>query len=204
MNTTALPEGYASAQTVDLHKNKKLSLWIHLFALTLAALMLLLAPRSRVLTGFLPSHSPYWWVRILALLGGFALYLVLHVLLHGLCIRRLAKVRPRYGFSGLFAYAGSAEAYFDRRSYLILTLAPVVALGFLLFVGQLVVPWDWFWVFYLIQVSNIASAAWDLYFAWIVLRRPRTLLVQAVGVSITLYLPVRAPEENTTEKPPER
>lgn len=204
MNTTVLPRGYDAVRSVDLRGNKKLSLWVHLLALVLAALMLLLAPRSTVLTGFLPSHSPFWWVRVLALLGGVGLYLLLHVLVHGLCIRRFAKVRPRYGFSGLFAYAGSAEAYFDRRSYLILTLAPVITLGFLLFVGQLVVPWDWFWVLYLLQVCNVASAAWDLYCILVVVRQPRTLLVRDDGVSMTLYLPASAPEDQSAAKPPAR
>lgn len=62
----------------------------------------------------------------------------------------------RYGFTGLYAYAGS-EAYFTKKRYFIIALAPVAVWGVVLLALCMLVPAPWFWTVYLIQIGNIAA-----------------------------------------------
>lgn len=86
------------------------------------------------------------------------LYLVLHELVHGICMRAFSGVRPHYGFTGLYAYAGSS-AYFGKKPYIVIALAPIVVWGAVLAILNLLVPASWFWPVYFIQIINVSGAA---------------------------------------------
>ena len=53
--------------------------------------------------------------------------MILHEIIHGGFMKAFSGLKPRYGFTGLYAYAGS-DALFNRRQYLIIAFAPVVIL----------------------------------------------------------------------------
>ena len=127
MNVLSLPAGYRRVGGVDLVRDRRAMLAVNLAALLLMALLFVLgiflvplSLRFRFGIGALAEG--------VLLLGAVALYMVLHELVHGVLMRRYSGARPRYGFNGLYAYAGS-DAYFDKRSYRIIALAPVVLWG---------------------------------------------------------------------------
>ena len=85
-------------------------------------------------------------------------YLILHELVHGITMKACGTKKVRYGFTGLYCYAGS-EDYYGKKSYLIIALAPVVLFFFLLIPINLIVPREWFWVVYFLQIGNLSGAA---------------------------------------------
>ena len=187
-STLILPEGYIPLFGIDLQKNKRLALLVNLAALLIAAVMivpaLFLMPISQLFS--MSSGLVLYFLRFVVLLAGIVIYMVLHELIHGLFIKFFSGVRASYGFTGLYAYAGS-EAYFHKKSYLIIALAPVVILGMILLAVNFLVPDSWFWVVYFIQVCNLSGAAGDFYVVGRFAGLPENVLVQDTGVSMTVY-----------------
>lgn len=127
MNYTVLPSGYRRIGGVDLLQDRRSMLIVNLGAIVIALLLLLLGLRLHPFR-FSIRSMPSFLLWFFLLLGGLVLYIILHELIHGIFMRHYSGLRPRYGFNGLYAYAGS-DAFFDRKSYLVISLAPVVLLG---------------------------------------------------------------------------
>ena len=101
--------------------------------------------------------------------------------------RRYGKEKPKYGFSGLYFYAGS-PVFFDRRSYLISALAPVVIWFFILLVLDTILPEKYFWFFYILQIVNLSGAAGDFYIAYLARSMPADVLIRDWGYQMEFYL----------------
>jgi len=187
--TMTLPENYRESFTIDLQKNKKLMLLVNGVALLIGVILALIGHRI-VPIGTLFSMEegmvPYL-VRFGVLIVGSILYIVLHEFVHGIFIKRYCGVKARYGFTGMYAFAGS-DAYFNKHDYLIIALAPVVVWGIVLAVLQPFAMGSWFWVVYIIQISNLSGAAGDLYVTWR-LYKMENILVRDYGTSMKVYLP---------------
>ena len=182
-----LPAGYRKLTDIDLQNNKKEMLLVNGGALVLMVLCalpgMLRVPISALFdTGDMLAYA----LRFVALAGGTVLYLVLHELVHGIFMWYYTKVKPRYGFTGLYAYAGS-DAYFCRTHYLIVALAPVVLWGAVLAVLTALAGPQWFWVVYFIQIFNISGAAGDLYVTWRLLRMSQDILITDSGVAMQVF-----------------
>lgn len=187
-NTTKLPTGYAQIFHLDMQKDKKLALMINAFALIIAVTMALpacfLVPFDSLF--YLSGGTMVFTYRLGALFAGMVLYIVLHELVHGVFMKHFTGVRARYGFTGLYAYARS-DAYFGKKHYIIIALAPVVILGAVLAVLNLVCPMDWFWAIYFLQITNISGAAGDFYVTYKFSQFPSDILVHDTGVAMTVY-----------------
>lgn len=184
-----LPESYHESFRVDLQKDKKLALLVNGGALVIALVMILPAVRLvsiGTLFSFEQGFGGYA-ARFLTLILGSIAYIFLHELTHGVFIRIFSGKKPMFGFTGLYAYAGST-AYFAKVPYLIIALAPVVIWGIVLLILNVLFPLEWFYVFYLIQVANLSGAAGDLYITFRFLRLPNNILVQDTGVSMTVFI----------------
>ena len=125
-------------------------------------------------------------VLLLAMLAGLLAYIPLHELVHGLCMKYFGAKKVHYGYVGLYAWAGS-QAYFGRKSYIAVALAPLVFWGMVLAALCAAVPAQWFWVLYLVQVTNVSGAAGDLYITWKALRMPAGVLIQDTGAEMAFY-----------------
>ena len=113
-------------------------------------------------------------------------YIVLHEVVHGVAMKICGTKKVRYGFTGLYAFAGS-EDYYGKKAYIFIALAPVVLWGTVLAVVNFFVPTEWFWVIYIIQITNISGAAGDYFVTAKFSRFPKDILVRDCGVGMTVY-----------------
>ncbi len=183
-----LPEGYIPLLQVDLQKNKKLAVLINGLAI-LCGLVMALAAHLVVPIGTLFDMSDglgLYALRFGALLVGMAVYMVLHEAIHGVAMKLCGTKRVKYGFTGLYAFAGS-EDHYGKGAYIFIALAPVVLWGVVLALACLLVPASWFWVVYAIQIANIAGAAGDAYVTVRFARLQKDIWVRDVGTAMTVY-----------------
>lgn len=122
-------------------------------------------------------------------LVGFALMLVVHELLHGVGFR-LFGARVRYGFAPRkgVAFAAADDHYLTRNAYLIVALLPLVGITLLTLTLLPLTAGVTRVLVALIGAFNIGGAVGDLWFTWVCLRSPRTLLVRDFGEGADLYL----------------
>ena len=182
-----LPEDYEKAFGIDLQSDKKTYLIVNLSALAVAAVLFLIGCL------IVPFRTLYADVSVSVvllrtgvLIAGAVAYIILHELVHGITMRYYGSKTVKYGFTGNYAFAGSSD-YYDRASYLVITLAPVVFWGVVLLILCLVLPASWFWVAYMIQIFNISGAAGDAYVTFRLLRSPRDILISDSGVRMEVY-----------------
>ena len=86
----------------------------------------------------------------------------------------------------MYAFAGSRD-YDGKGAYVFIALAPIVFWGIVLAVINCLVPAEWFWVVYLIQVINLSGAAGDLFVTVRFSRLPGDILIQDSGVGMKVF-----------------
>jgi len=183
-----LPEDYGEIYSLNLQKDKRTAIIVNLLALAIAAVM------AVSMNFFVPVTSVFdmsggivrYFLRLAALIVLMALYMVLHELVHGIAMKLCGTKRVKYGFTGLYAFAGS-EDYYDKKSYIFIALAPIVLWGTVLAAVNFFVPTEWFWIVYMIQLINISGAAGDLFAAVKFSRMPKNILIQDSGVSMRVF-----------------
>ncbi len=183
-----LPAGYREIYSVDLQKDKKPAILVNVLAIIIAVILFLPANRYIPLTTLFNigvSESLYF-ARLGVIVGGIIVYMILHELVHGLAMKIFGTKKVKYGFTGMYAFAGSDD-YYDKKSYIIIALAPIVVWGIVLAIINLLVPYEWFWVVYLIQLINLSGAAGDLFVTVRFSKMPKDILVRDYGVGMTVY-----------------
>ena len=185
---SSLPEGYREIFSINLQKDKKAALLVNgiglVIILALCVIGHLIVPISALLAPYQGPGS--YFARPLVLLGGIIIYIILHELVHGIAMKYFGAGRVKFGFTGMYAFAGS-EDYFYKKPYIVIALAPVVIWGAVLLVINCFVGDSWFWVVYLIQVTNLSGAAGDIYVTYKFSKMPEDILVRDAGVSMTVY-----------------
>lgn len=195
-----LPEGYSEYYSLDLQKNKKIAFWVNFAAVLIGVLMcvpvaVFFVPITNLLDFNLlfneevtltVSASSEILLKMGVLLVGMIGYMVLHELVHGVAMKICGTNKVKYGFTGLYAFAGSDDFY-NKSAYIFIALAPVVLWGVVLGVVNFFVPVGWFWVVYIIQIVNISGAAGDFFVTLKFSRFPKDILVKDAGVSVTVY-----------------
>ncbi len=186
---TALKEGYKEIYSVYLQKNKKLALIINLIAIALGIVMGVLAHlKVPIYTLFTFEYGMIaYCARFGTLIVGSIAYIIVHELVHAAVMKIYGAKKVILGFTGMYAFAGSKEDYFDKFSYIQIALAPLVILGLILLIINLLVSTEWFWVVYAIQISNVAGAAGDMFVSCKFATFPKDILVKDTGVSMTVY-----------------
>lgn len=183
-----LPEDYGEIYSLNLQKDKRAAIIVNLLAFAIAAVM------AVSMNFFVPVTSVFdmsggivrYFLRLAALIVLMVLYMVLHELVHGIAMKLCGTKRVKYGFTGLYAFAGS-EDYYDKKSYIFIALAPIVLWGTVLAAVNFFVPTEWFWIVYMIQLINISGAAGDLFAAVKFSRMPKNILIQDSGVSMRVF-----------------
>ncbi len=193
-----LPCGYTEYKTIDLQHDTKLAVLINLASLLVGVGMVFAASFFMPLSDFIISSAAdpsfLFLLKLIVICVGSFAYILLHEAVHGIFIRRFSGVKAKFGFTGLYAFAGSS-AYFCRKHYIVIALAPVVLWGIALTVLSLSVPRDWFYVAYIIQVFNISGAAGDIYVTAVILKMPPDILICDSGTSMKIFKKTAAPGE---------
>lgn len=183
-----LPEDYGEIYSLNLQKDKRTAIIVNLLALAIAAVMAVSMNFFVPVTSFFDMSGGIvrYFLRLAALIVLMVLYMVLHELVHGIAMKLCGTKRVKYGFTGLYAFAGS-EDYYDKKSYIFIALAPIVLWGTVLAAVNFFVPTEWFWIVYMIQLINISGAAGALFAAVKFSRMPKNILIQDSGVSMRVF-----------------
>ncbi|MEA4913999.1 MAG: DUF3267 domain-containing protein [Christensenella sp.] len=182
---TTLPNGYREVRRVDLMRNRKEAVIVNLLALlitgALAALGFVFCPPFVEITIGIHTifNMAFWMIGIIA-------YMIFHELIHGVFMKAFSGRKPHYGFTGLYAYAGS-DAFFARKQYLIIAFAPVVILGLVIAVLTVAFYETAFWYLYLLQVVNLSGAAGDIYVGFLIARASNDVVVRDMGTDMSFY-----------------
>lgn len=183
-----LPVGYKEIFSVNLQKDKKIATVISVGAILIAVLMVV------PMNFYIPITTIFdfsrgmkiYFARVIVLMVSIIAYLILHEAVHGIAMKICGTKKVKYGFTGMYAFAGSDDFY-DKKSYIFIALAPVVLWGIVLAVVNCFVSENWFWVVYFIQISNISGAAGDIYVTAKFSKMPSDILVTDCGVGMTVY-----------------
>lgn len=188
MGIFSLPDGYREIKRVDFRADKQLMILINVWAIAITVVMVIIGFVIRPTTDTSPGGlmSLMTLLRTAAVIVSVAVYIVLHELVHGVFIKRYSGKKAKYGFVGLYAYAGSG-AYFGKRQYLTIALSPVLLLGIGLLLLGIFMPPAWFWVIYIVQITNISGAVGDYYITRLARKLPSDILVKDEGVSMVIY-----------------
>ena len=187
-----LPEGYAESAKIDLVKNKKQMFFVNGLAIVLTALLIVLGvliqPEGASTIFDFENNAMAIAFKCLVICLGSVVYIVGHEAVHGVFMWLYSRKKPHFGLSFTYAYAGS-DMYFAKKPYLVIAIAPLAFWTATLAVLQLLLPAEWFWVVWFIQITNISGAAGDLFVFALMLKKPETVLVQDSGTAMTVYLP---------------
>ncbi len=178
-----LPEGYREILHIDLQKDKKLMLTVNLLSIPVCLVMVVLY-FVLLISGKIPAAFEI--PQVIAMLVSIFVYVILHEAVHAVFMRRYCTAKVKFGFTGMYAYAGS-NGYYCRKHYITIALAPVVIWGIVLAVLNIVLPPVCFLPVYMTQMMNLSGAAGDLYVSWRFRKLPRDILVRDSGVAMTVY-----------------
>ena len=181
-------EDYQEIFSVDLQKDKKKAVLLNVIAGVIAVVMIIIAHLFVPITTFFTWENGFGAVMLkyVLVLLAMIVYVVLHEMTHGVVMKCFTPEKVRFGFTGLYAYAGS-DAYFKKWPYITIALAPVVVWGIILAVLNLTLGVSWFWFVYFVQIMNISGAAGDLYATCRMLGQPSDVLVQDSGTRFIVY-----------------
>ena len=183
-NTLSLPPHYNMERTIDLAQDKHLNVLIQSCFVLITGILIGLAlwtglPLSSTLNPFLS-----FFITVVLVL----VYMALHETMHAVFIKIFSRSRPAYRIRFPFLSVGS-EAYFNRRSFIVIALAPVTIWGAALISLLALVPNPLFLSVYILMIVNFAGSAGDYIQAYIALTSPADTLFQDNGKATALYTP---------------
>ncbi|MBR2789051.1 MAG: DUF3267 domain-containing protein [Eggerthellaceae bacterium] len=183
-----LPEGYAEVLQIKLQDDRKASVLVNVLGgVVMVAVLVAGAFMVSPLEILDMDSVGGLLIRFAVFLLGMVAYFVLHELTHGAVMKAVGAKHVRFGFTGMYAYAGSLEDYFDKGSYRLTALAPVVVWGIVFGVLAVVVPSSWFWVVWFLQAANIGGSMGDVYVTAKLWKKPATILVRDTGVEMRVF-----------------
>ena len=189
-----LPENYELVLEIDLKNNKVQAQKVSLLSLTIFVVMFIAMSIFVPITSFFDlsegTFKPF--LKIVVLAVGMFLYIVLHELVHAVFMKAYGAKKVNFGVKGIYAYAGSKE-YFSKGSYLFIAIAPVLILGVILLAVNFLVPYDYVWFVYFIQLTNVSGAAGDLFVFFTFLKLDKSILIQDTGVEMKVYAKEKEP-----------
>ena len=186
---TELPAGYRQYLTIDLQHDKKTALKVNLWGVAIMVVLFLIGALIRPISLILDRDEGlsafllHWGVIIVSML----VYLVLHELTHAAAMKYYGSTKVRFGFTGMYAYAGSEVDYFAKKPYRVIALAPLVLWTLILTPICFVVPQDWFWPMWVLLVMHVSGCIGDIWVTLRLLREPEEIYVRDTGVEMTVF-----------------
>lgn len=198
-----LPEGYTFHDKIDLRKNKKQFWTVQGICLAIIVVMFgigWLIESPLIVTEFIRTEGNLTpsLIAVVVLLVGYVAYIFAHEAVHGLFMYLFCKTKIKYGFAGWAAYAGST-AYYDKKHYVIIALAPVVVWGIVFAVLNIFFHSGiWFWVIWILQIGNVSGACGDFFCACKMAAGPKDILVNDTGLEMQIFRKFSADEAAET------
>lgn len=183
---TQLPKEYTPSFIIDLQKNKKQAIIINVFAYIIMIIMYFLGTLYIPFNEFTKGSNGEIAIKFGVTITSFILYIVLHECIHGIAMKTCGTKKVKYGFTGVYAFAGSDDYYY-KWPYIYIALAPVVFFLIILGIMMYFAPFEWFWPIYLIQIANIAGASGDIYVFIKMLKYPKDVLIKDSGTKMTVF-----------------
>ena len=186
---TELPKGYRASLHIDLQKDKKTALKVNLWGVAIMVVLFLIGALIRPISLILDRDEGlsafllHWGVVIVSML----VYLVLHELTHAAAMKYYGSTKVRFGFTGMYAYAGSEVDYFAKKPYRVIALAPLVLWTLILTPICFLVPQDWFWPMWVLLVMHASGCIGDIWVTLRLLREPEEIYVRDTGVEMTVF-----------------
>lgn len=186
-----LPQGYSFFDKIDLKNNKK-QFWT-VQGICLATIAVMLGIGWLIESPLKIENNTESIIGLVVLIVGFVLYIFAHEAVHGLFMYAFCKTKINYGFVGWAAYAGSS-AYYDKKRYIIIALAPVVVWGVTFAVLNIFFHSGiWFWVIWFLQIANVSGACGDFFCVYKTARYPKDILVNDTGLEMQIFCRNAAP-----------
>ncbi len=185
-----LPNGYNEVKKISFTENKRFSVIINIAALIVCVIMiapmLIIVPLETLFHISSDEDVKLLIIKMAVLALSEYLYIILHEAIHGIFIRIISGKWGKFGFKSVYAYA-SCDTYLGKKEYIIIALAPIVIFGILLGVMSVLVSAEWFWVVYLVQITNISGAVGDVYVTYTITRLPKDTLIFDTGLEMTAF-----------------
>jgi hypothetical protein len=189
--TKELPPEYQVVFTLDLSRNLLVSIILNIVAVFVFVLAGFLFARASMLL------RPDFWADDLAdlysskeivnMLIALVLMLIIHEAVHGLAFWFITRERPKFGFTGIYAYTAAPEWYIPRNPMVVSALAPLVLLTVLGIVLMPIMPSVALSGLVFFLSLNTAGSVGDIFLVfWIITRTP-TALVNDHGDRFTIY-----------------
>lgn len=183
-----LTADYKEIYSINLQKDKKVALFINILAFLIVVSMVI------IMNFYIPISSLFsmengllkYFIKFLVLISSIVSYIYLHELVHGITMKAFGTKKVKYGFTGMYAFAGSND-YYDKKSYITIALTPIIVFLFVFVVINFLVPKEWFWIVYFLQICNISGAAGDIFVTVKLATMPKDIVVKDKGVGITVY-----------------
>lgn len=186
-----LPPNYALAGGVSIKKASDIAqmlVWsIVLPLFVLIAIFLILRPN------LMSGGFEFATGKAIGYLGGILLVtvvmLIAHEGLHGLVFWLATGEAPKFAFKWYYASASPGEWYLPRKSFMLATLLPLVAISA---VGLALLPFigaQWRYLLILLVVFNASGAAGDLLVALRLAKLPPETLTRDSGAEVRFYTP---------------
>ena len=183
-NTLSLPPHYHIERTINLAQDKHLNVLIQSCFVLITGILIGFA-----LWADLPlSNSLNPLFSFLITVGLVLVYMALHEAMHAVFIKIFSDSRPVFRIRFPFLSVGS-EAYFNRRSFIIIALAPATIWGVVLISLLVVVTNFLFLSVFILVVVNFAGSAGNYVQAYIALTSSANTLFQDNGKATALFTP---------------
>ena len=184
-----LPQGYSFFDKIDLKNNKK-QFWT-VQGICLATIAVMLGIGWLIESPLKIENNTESIIGLVVLI--VVLYIFAHEAVHGLFMYAFCKTKIKYGFVGWAAYAGSS-AYYDKKHYIIIALAPIVVWGVTFAVLNIFFHSGiWFWVIWFLQIGNVSGACGDFFCVYKTARYPKDILVNDTGLEMQIFCRNAAP-----------
>lgn len=180
-----LPNGFET-EAVDLDSDKKLRIRLYAATGAIAAVLIVLGCLIKNISLLFDASGFF------ALLGRFVLIILiiaaclagqeyLRCFIIGRLTGKPARV-VRDRMSACIEY----KCWLDKRSYIIMSLAPALAVCLLTIVFMLILPDKLFWQCYVIFTVNLAGATGDAYIAYRLFKEKRDVRVKNEGYKMLI------------------
>lgn len=112
-STSSLPQDYREIYSLDLQKDKKTALIVNGAAVLIMIFMIFIGYKIMPVFSLFEVEDEFYYrmtfIKLIVLCVSMVVYLLLHELVHGITMKLFGAKKIKYGFTGLYAYAGCLQ-----------------------------------------------------------------------------------------------